>query len=306
MKKRKAKPNQPESQSGAKPNQPRSQTKPARKPARSQTKPKASQEPNQTSQKASQKPSQTSQKASQKPARSQAKPTRSQAKPRRTRSNAGRTSARSLSGRIESIWETPSKERGAMFCVRAIRWRLGTPARHPAAPARHRSHLPGIEASSLPSPRFFHQGRNSDFALHRGRNSDFAFFARKTHHRASAGGPSARLSLRVPLTECFFTIHTPSRQSWRGHRIARLNPGVGTGLLHSLAWAQDCFTQSWRGHSPGVSLKTLHSDALPDSPPGLPGKLSALLYSSALTDSPLPGFKFGKYREDQAASYDRV
>ena len=30
---------------------------------------------------------------------------------RRTRSNAGRTSARSLSGRIECIWETPSKER---------------------------------------------------------------------------------------------------------------------------------------------------------------------------------------------------
>ena len=30
---------------------------------------------------------------------------------RRTRSNAGRTSARSLSGRIESIWKTPSKER---------------------------------------------------------------------------------------------------------------------------------------------------------------------------------------------------
>ena len=44
----------------------------------------------------------------------------------------------------------------------------------------------------------------------------------------------------------FFTIHTPSRQSWRGHRIATLNPGVGTvnpgvgtGLPHSiLAWAQ--------------------------------------------------------------------
>ena len=30
----------------------------------------------------------------------------------RTRSFPGRTSARSLSGRIESIWETPSKERG--------------------------------------------------------------------------------------------------------------------------------------------------------------------------------------------------
>ena len=36
---------------------------------------------------------------------------------RRTRSNAGRTSARSLSGRIESIWETPSKERGELSWV---------------------------------------------------------------------------------------------------------------------------------------------------------------------------------------------
>ena len=34
---------------------------------------------------------------------------------RRTRLNAGRTSAGSLSGRIESIWETPSKERGPKF-----------------------------------------------------------------------------------------------------------------------------------------------------------------------------------------------
>ena len=34
---------------------------------------------------------------------------------RRTRSNAGRTSASSLSGRIESIWETPSKERAPIF-----------------------------------------------------------------------------------------------------------------------------------------------------------------------------------------------
>ena len=69
-------------------------------------------------------------------------------------------------------------------------------------------------------------------------------------------------------------------QSWRGHTIAPLNPGVGTGLPHSI---QDC---------PGVSQKTLeaqrctalrpqtrrpdcaentgsasvHTDALPDSP----------------------------------------
>ena len=39
---------------------------------------------------------------------------------RRTRLFPGWTSARSLSGRIESFWETPSKERGAMFYVRAF------------------------------------------------------------------------------------------------------------------------------------------------------------------------------------------
>ena len=36
---------------------------------------------------------------------------------RRTRSNAGRTSAGSLSGRIESIWETPSKKRVRSFAA---------------------------------------------------------------------------------------------------------------------------------------------------------------------------------------------
>ena len=56
-----------------------------------------------------------------------------------------------------------------------------------------------------------------------------------------------------------------------------VNPGVGTGLPHSiLAWAQDCPTKSWRGHRiailnpgvgtgvwaqdcPGVSQKTLEA-----------------------------------------------
>ena len=78
----------------------------------------------------------------------------------------------------------------------------------------------------------------------------------------------------------FFTIHTPSRQSWRGHRIATLNPGVGTGLPHSI---------SWRGHriatlNPGVGTglprcfpenagsAVLYSTTPPDSPPGLRGK----------------------------------
>ena len=82
-----------------------------------------------------------------------------------------------------------------------------------------------------------------------------------------------------------------STQSCCGNRIAPPNPAVATGLLHPiLLWQQDC---------PGVSLKTLeaqcctalrpqtrrpdcaentgsasvHTDALPDSPPGLPGKL---------------------------------
>ena len=57
--------------------------------------------------------------------------------------------------------------------------------------------------------------------------------------------------LAASLTECFFHHSQPSRQSWRGHRIAPLNPGVGTGLLHSiLAWALDC---------PGVFQKTLEA-----------------------------------------------
>ena len=82
-----------------------------------------------------------------------------------------------------------------------------------------------------------------------------------------------------------------STQSCCGNRIAPPNPAVATGLLHPiLLWQQDC---------PGVSQKTLeaqcctalrpqtrrpdcaentgsasvHTDALPDSPPGLPGKL---------------------------------
>ena len=96
-------------------------------------------------------------------------------------------------------------------------------------------------------------------------------------------------------------FHTPSRQSWRGHMIAPLNPGVGTGLLHSiLARAQDCpgvFFLKTLGaqccHSadilaanriaplnPGVGA-SVHRDALPDSPPGLPGQtMSARCYTA--------------------------
>ena len=231
-------------------------------------------------------------------------------------------------------------------------------ARHRSLAAPHASHktstrphhLPGIEASSLPSLRRTEVGIPTSLS-HRSRNSDFAFLPeKKTHHRASAGGPSARLFSRVPLTECFFTIRTPSRQSWRGrriaqknpspgqrrrcvsdavlagatdivffyhshaqpsilawaqdcptqswrgHRIAPLNPGVGTGLLHSiLAWAQDCSTQSWCGHriaplNPGVG--TGLPRCLPEN------SVRASLHRDALLDSP-PGLP-GKLRQRPA------
>ena len=125
--------------------------------------------------------------------------------------------------------------------------------------------------------------------------------SRKPHCRASAEGDAV---LAVSLTECFFTTHTPCRQSWRGRRIAplnpgvaTLNPGVGTGLPR-------CFPEN-------AGSAVLYSTTPPDSPPGLRGKHRqcvgthrctpglaariarktppASLCSSALTDSP-PGF----------------
>ena len=125
-------------------------------------------------------------------------------------------------------------------------------ARHsPAAPARH---------SLQPA----HRGRDSDFALPPRSELRLRFFAEKP-----ITGPAPKVReiccprsitpgvffpspgqrrrsasdavLAVSLTECFFTTHTlPSilawaqdcpTQSWRGHRIATLNPGVATGLL---------------------------------------------------------------------------
>ena len=167
----------------------------------------------------------------------------------------------------------------------------------------------------------------------------------KTHHRASAQGPSAMLSLWVPLTECFFTIHTPSRQSWRGHmiaplnpggrriaplnperghrslktlgaqcctalrsqtrrpacpdklcqrgatqhsadilaanRIAPVNPGVGTGLLHSiLAWAQDC-PGVWKRGATQHSADILAANRIAPLNPGVGAGLPRCLPLSA-------------------------
>ena len=163
-----------------------------------------------------------------------------------------------------------------------------TPSAPPAAPARHRSPRQGRDSS--------YRGRDSDFALHRGRFSDFALasdFARKILRkrccpRSIADRVFFHHSHALPSILAWAQdCHT---QSWRGHRIATLNPGVGTGLPHSiLAWAQDCRTQSWRGRriatlNPGVGTglprcfpenagsAALYSTTPPDSPPGLRGK----------------------------------
>ena len=75
-------------------------------------------------------------------------------------------------------------------------------------------HLPGIEASSLPSLRhprsgFFHQSRNSDLAFLPENPSPGQ--RRKVRQRGCPRSIADRM---------FFTTHTPIRQSWRGHRIA--------------------------------------------------------------------------------------
>ena len=80
--------------------------------------------------------------------------------------------------------------------------------------------------------------------------------------------------LAVSLTECFFTTHTPCRQSCCGNRIAPPNPAVATGLLHPiLLWQQDCSTQScYSNRIAPVFRAVLYSTTPPDSPPGLRGK----------------------------------
>ena len=167
--------------------------------------------------------------------------------------------------------------------------RLGTPG------ATRPRHLPGIEASSLPSPR---QGRDSSTevgiptSLYTEVGFPTSVFCPKNLSPGQRRRCVSDAVLAASLAECFFTIHTPSRQSWRGHRIAPLNPGVSTGLPenpspgqrrrsgsdavlaaslpeclfhHSLAlpsilaWAQELPLQSWAGRriaSPIPALAT--------------------------------------------------
>ena len=152
----------------------------------------------------------------------------------------------------------------------------------PTAPhlARHRPRLPGIGA--LPSPRHTEVGilpPRSGFRLR--------YFAEKP-----ITGPAPKVRQRCcprSIADRVFFHHShalPSilawaqdchTQSWRGHRIATLNPGVGAGLPHSiLAWAQDCHgvgTGLPRCFPENAGSAALYSTTPPDSPPGLPGKL---------------------------------
>ena len=81
----------------------------------------------------------------------------------------------------------------------------------------------------------------------------------------------------VSDAECFFTTYTPCRQSFCGHRIAPLNPGMSTGLPYSiLAWAQDCHTQSWRGDriAPVFPRKRWKRSAVQHSAPRLAARIA--------------------------------
>ena len=98
-----------------------------------------------------------------------------------------------------------------------------------------------------------------------------------------------------------------------------VNPGVGTGLPHSiLAWAQDCHTQSWRGHriAPVFPRKRWKRSAAQHYAPRLAARIArktteahcciagrsrktppASCCVAECTDrlaARLPGFKFGK------------
>ena len=177
----------------------------------------------------------------------------------------------------------------------------GLALRHPAAPAWHRSPSPpslrhtevgiptllytevGIPTSlytevGIPTSLFARKNpspgqcrRSVSGAVLAGATDRVFFFTIHTPSRQSWRGHRIARKTPSPVREFvgprritpgvfFSTIQTPSRQSWRGHRIAPLNPGVGTGLPHSiLAWAQ-----FWRGRriaplNPGVGTGLLHS-----------------------------------------------
>ena len=148
--------------------------------------------------------------------------------------------------------------------------------------------LPGIEASPAAPPDrvFFYHSHAHPSILARARDCPFNPGVGTGLPEKPITGPSPKVCQRrvlaASLTVCFFSPFTPSRQSWRGHRIATLNPGVGTGLPHSILvraqdWpvfpeAQCCTALRPQTRRPDCAENTgsasVHTDALPDSPPG--------------------------------------
>ena len=222
--------------------------------------------------------------------------------------------------------DTPARR--VIRIIRIIRSYGHTAAWHCATLPR----LPGIEASSAAPPDrvFFYHSHAHPSILAWAQDCPFNPGVGTGLPEKPITGPSPKVCQRCCKDGIadivFFSPFTrptvnPGVGTGLPHSILAwaqdcpLNPGVGTGLPHSiLAWAQDC---------PGVSQKTLevqcctalrpqtrrpdcaentgsasvHSDALPDSPPGLPGKLRQRPATQQDADglaARLPGFKFGK------------
>ena len=103
----------------------------------------------------------------------------------------------------------------------SIQWRTKS------STANSRPHLPGIGAPSPPSVSPLR---------HR------SLFGPKSAQKAWKSETSSAVSVRLRSGAALVRA---CRQSWRGNRIAPLNPGVGAGLpLSILLWQQDCFPQS--------------------------------------------------------------
>ena len=164
----------------------------------------------------------------------------------------GRDSSQKKMLRLSSKPTTVKKNPVVLWGDHSLNFRRTCPASEPSRPARHRSLIASTcrvdmlrlgtlgatrparhRSPAEPAPRSGFFLPRSDFRLRFLTEVGFptSLFARKTHHRASAEGPSAGWVLARPLTWCFFTIHTPCRQSWREHRIALVNPAAATGLL---------------------------------------------------------------------------
>ena len=184
---------------------------------------------------------------------------------RRTRSNAGRTSAGSLSGRIESIWKTPSKERGEAHgiaclesgrntkraCNTAARSCPSSLSKFPgrtwtSGSVRGKHVIKFVQVpcpSSCPSSGFrrgeahriacLESGRNTERACNtaaRSCPSSLSKFRGRTWTSGSARGKHVIKLVQVPCpSSCPSSGFRPGPRSWN-----RGLPGIGALLLGDL------------------------------------------------------------------------